>query len=360
MRAVKAGAFAAAVAVVLLVQTAGATWVYSRDTGRLSRLESMPKENSLAQFKYAEEFEKKGQFEQALREYRKVVRYFPDSILAANAQFKVGECYEKLGRYVKAFDQYQLVLDKYPSFSDPDEVIKRQFAIANAFYGGRKKAMPLLRLRILSGRSEAIRCYEQITLNAPFGPNAEEAKYRAGELLERKGRYDDYTKMGGEVLSGAINTYLFVVDNFEEGARHGDALFRVGECYYKKAQRARHDKKAFEQALFYYGRYQREHPTGEHAKEAQARIAEVDHRRAESTFQVAVYYEKRGKYRAALQYYQDLTTSFPLSPYAEQAEAKVSEMQQHLAEMQKYLGGEPASEEPTEDKGTTSSTVEPE
>jgi outer membrane protein assembly factor BamD len=353
MRVSRAGALAAAVAAALLVQTAAATWVYSRDTGRFARLESMPKENSLAQFKYAEQFEKKGQFEQALREYRKVVRYFPDSILAARAQFKMGECYEKLGRFVKAFAQYQLVLDKYPSFSDPEEVIKRQFAIANAFYGGRKKAMPLLRIRILSGRSEAIRCYEQIVLNAPFGPMAEEAKYRAGELLERKGRYDDYTRMEGQECSGAINTYLFVVDSFDEGVRRGDALFRVGECYYKKAQRARHDKKAFEQALLYYDRYQRDYPTGEHAEAVRARIAEVDHRRAESTFQVAVYYERRGKYRAALLYYQELTARFPLSPYAEQAEAKVGEMRERL-------GTEPASDAPSRDKGTTSGTVEPE
>ncbi|MBN1918705.1 MAG: tetratricopeptide repeat protein [Verrucomicrobia bacterium] len=353
MRAVRAGALAAAVVVAFLVQTAAATWVYSSDTGRLSRLESMPKENSLAQFRYAEQFEAKGQFDQALREYRKVVRYFPDSILAAKAQFKVGECYEKLGRYVKAFNQYQLVLEKYPSYSDPDEVIARQYAIANAFYSGRKKAMPLLRMRVLSGRSEAVRCYEQIALNAPFGPVAEEAKYRAGELLERKARYDDYTTMDSGVRQGAVNTYLFVVDNFDHGARRGDSLFRVGECYYKKAQRARHDKKAFEQALFYYGRYLREHPTGEHAKAAEARIAEVDYRRAESTFQVATYYEKRGKYRAALIYYQDLAARFPLSPYADQAEAKV-------AEMQKRLDIEPASDEPTEDQDASSGVTEPE
>jgi outer membrane protein assembly factor BamD len=304
----------------------------------------MAKENALEQFKYAAEFEQAGQWELAVREYRKVVRFFPDSILAPRAQFKVGESYERLGKLSKAFDQYQLVLDKYPSFSDPEEVIKRQFAIASAFYGGRKKAMPLMGFRILSGKAEAIRLYEQLALNAPFSPMAEESKFRAGELLERKKHYDDYTTMGKGTHTGAINTYLFVVDNFDEGARRDDALYRVGECYYKKARRARYDKKAIEQALLYYRRSQREYPKGEHVEAVTQRIAELDHRRAEGLFEVARYYERRGKYRAALLYYDDLAKSFPLSPYAEQAEERAGTLRQRVTPGEDKLTKDPGED----------------
>ncbi len=330
MRGARAAALAVTIVAAFLARTAPAAWVYSRDTGRFARLESLAKENALEQFKYAAQFEQAGRWDEALREYRKVVRYFPDSILAPRAQFRVGHCYEKLGKLSKAFDQYQLVLEKYPSFSDPDEVIARQFAIANAFYGGRKKAAPLVRIRVLSGKGEAIRFYELIALNAPFSPVAEEAKFRAGELLERKKRYDDYARMGEPTRPGAINTYLFVVDNFEDGERRGDSLFRVGECYYKKARRARYDKKALEQALFYYRRYQREYAKGEHVEAVEERIAELDHRRAKGIYEVALYYEKRRKYRAALIYYEDLMTRFPLSPYAEEAEKGAAAMRKRL------------------------------
>ena len=94
--------------------------------------------------------------------------------------------------------------------------------------------------------------------------------------------------------------------------------------------RARHDKKALEQALLYYRRYLREYPTGEHAEAVEERIAEVDHRRAESSYQVGVYYERRGKYRAALMYYEDLAARFPLSPYAEEAEGRAARMRKRL------------------------------
>jgi outer membrane protein assembly factor BamD len=330
MRGTTTAALAGAVLAVFLAREAPATWVYSRDTGRFQRLESMAKDNALEQFKYAAEFERNGQWELAGREYRKVVRYYPDSILAPRAQFKVGESYEHLGKLSKAFDQYQLVLDKYPSFSDPDEVIKRQFAIASAFYGGRRKSMPLMGFRLLSGKAEAIRLYEQLALNAPFSPVAEESKYRAGELLERKKHYDDYTTMDKGTRTGAINTYLFVVDNFDEGQRRDDALYRVGECYYKKARRARYDKKAIEQALLYYRRSQREYPKGEHVEAVKQRIAELDHRRAEGLFEVARYYEQRRKFRAALLYYDDLTKRFPLSPYVEQAEERAGALRQRV------------------------------
>jgi len=326
----RAIALALAVVGVCLVRPAPATWVYSRDTGRFARLESLAKENAREQFKYAAQFEEAGKWSRALVEYRKVVRCFPDSILAARAQFSVGRCYEQLGKLSKAFNAYQIVLDKYPSFGDPDEVINRQFAIATAFYDGRRKRMPLLGLRIGSGRGAAIRFYEQIASNAPFSPLADEAKYRAGELLERKKRFDDYSSSGKPMRPGAINTYLFVVDNFEGGERRDDALFRVGECYYYKARRARHDRKALEQALLYYRRYLREYPKGEYAEVVEERIAEVDHRRAESSFQVGVYYERRGKYRAALIYYEDVVARFPLSPYAEEAEERAARMRTRL------------------------------
>ncbi len=341
MRAARVAALAVTVVAALCVQPAGATWVYSRDTGRFARLESLAKETANEQYLYAEQFYEAGRWEEALREYRKVVRYFPDSIRASRSQFKVGECYERLGRLSKAFDQYQLVLEKYPSFADPDEVIKRQFEIAGAFYGGRKRSMPLIGIKILPGRGEAIRFYERIAANVPFSPMAEESKYRAGELLERKKRYDDYTRMGEAPRTGAINTYLFVVDNFEEGERRDDALFRVGECYYKKARRARYDKKALEQALFYYRRSLREYPKGRHVEEVQARITELDHRRAKGIYEVALYYEKRRKYRAAVIYYDDLTTRFPLSPYAEEAAERAAALRKRIKPDKKEPAREP-------------------
>jgi outer membrane assembly lipoprotein YfiO len=348
MRCAGAVALAVVMAVGMCLGTAQATWVYSKETGKLTRLESAPRETALEQFKYAGGFEEAGKWTEALREYRKVVRYFPDSILAAQAQFKVAEMYEKLERFTKAFEQYQVVLDKYPSFRDPDEVIARQFRIASAFYGGRKRAMPLLHLRILPGRGKAIQFYEQITRNAPFSALAEESKYRAGELLEATKRYEDYSSMDGTRRPGAISTYLYVVDNFEDGERCDDALYRVAECYYKKAVRARHDKKALEQAMLHYRRYARDFPKGEFAAAVEARIAEVDHRRATSDFEVARYYEQRGKYGAALIYYESLVKRFPLSPYAEQAEAKA-------AEMRKRLGVEPGGD----DGGASGAGVEP-
>jgi outer membrane protein assembly factor BamD (BamD/ComL family) len=179
---------------------------------------------------------------------------------------------------------------------------------------------------------------------------AEEAKFRAGELLERKKRFDDYSTMGQPVRPGAINTYLFVVDNFEDGERRGDALFRVGECYYKKALRARHDKKAIEQALFYYRRYLREHPKDGHVKAAEARIAELDHRRARSGYEVALYYERRGKYRAALIYYDDLIARFPLSPYVEQAEGRAEAIRARLKGEAGNAGGKAGAERPAAQK----------
>ncbi len=304
-----------------LIPHADAVWVWSRDTGKFRNVDDFVRQSSKEQFEYAEELEKNETFNKAHKEYRKLIEHFPDSILAARAQFRTGRCLEKMGKYSRAFEIYQVVLDKYPNFAEPENVIEHQFAIAEMYYHGKKKGLPFINIGIFSGKSDAVKFLDQIAKNAPFSKYAEKGKFMAGVILEDMERYED-----DEQGEGAINAYRFVVDRFPDGEFADDAQYRIAMCYYVTAKKARHNKKAFAGAIRNFRKYIRLYPTGEFVEEAQAKIQELDFKAAKGTFEVARFYEKKRKTHAALIYYHEVVEKYPLSEWAEKAEARIKDL----------------------------------
>src|SRR6516164_1577765 len=73
----------------------------------------------------------------ALKASRRVVRVWPLSDYAPPAQYLVGRCYEAKGQDEKAFREYQKVLEKQPKIGNYEEILQRQFAIANKYLAGK-------------------------------------------------------------------------------------------------------------------------------------------------------------------------------------------------------------------------------
>jgi len=304
--------------IFFIAKPADCVWVWSRETGKFRNIDDVVKESAKDQFAFAEEMEKQEEFEKAYKSYKKLVEHFPDSVLAGRAQYRTGRCLEKVGRYSKAFQAYQAVFDKYPSFAEPESVLERQFAIAETYYHGKKKEIPLLGIGIFSGKSDAVKFLDQIAKNAPFSKYAEKGKFMAGVMLEQMDRYEDSDS--GE---GAVSAYKFVVERFPDGEFADDAQFRMGMSYYAIAKKARYNRKAFDFSVMNFQKYVRLYPKGEFVEEAQSKIKELDYRGAKGTFNVARFYEKKKKTDAALIYYREVVAKYPLSEWAEKAEIRI-------------------------------------
>src|SRR6516164_7473627 len=77
----------------------------------------------------------KGAHDLALRAAQRVVTVWPLSDYAPQAQYLVGRCYEATGKEEKAFAAYQKILEKNPKINNYDEILQRQYAIANLYLG---------------------------------------------------------------------------------------------------------------------------------------------------------------------------------------------------------------------------------
>src|SRR5688572_8358839 len=76
-------------------------------------------------------------FSLASKAARRTVSRWPFSDYAPQAQYLVARCYEEEGKDEKAFKAYQRLLEQYPKIDNYDEIVKRQFIIANRFLAGK-------------------------------------------------------------------------------------------------------------------------------------------------------------------------------------------------------------------------------
>jgi len=302
---------------VLLPGISDGVWIWTRESGRFRNVNDITKENAREQLQYAESFEKKKDFKGALREYKKTVKHFPTSPEAATATFKMAVCYEELDKPDKAFKVYQEVLEKYPSFPEPEEVLRRQFAIAKDYQQGKRKALWLIKVRLFTAKGAAIEYFNKIVETAPYAGLAAEAKLLAAELQQKKKNYDE-----------AIESYQFIIEHYPQTSAAETALFQMATCYYQKALRARYDEKSISLANTDYKSYVGKYPDGKHAKEAREKLLSLDDKKAKGAFEVGRFYEKKKKFQSALMYYTEVVQRHPLSAWAVKAEERIKVMQE--------------------------------
>jgi len=312
--------FACVVGVVLpcflLPRISEGAWIWTRESGRFRNVNDITKENARKQLEYAESFESKKDFNGALREYKKLIKHFPTSSEAATAKFKIGVCYEALNKHDKAFRTYQQLLEEYPSFADPQEVLRRQYAIAERYYEGERRPFPLLKLKLFTARGAAIEYFSKIVEIAPYSDLAADAKLYAAELQRRKKQFDE-----------AIESYQYIMEHYPRSSAAETALFELASCYYDKALRARYDERSISLANTNFKSYVEKYPDGKFVKEARDKLMSLDDKKAKGAFEVGRFYEKKKAFQSALMYYTEVLQRHPLSAWAVKAEERIKSLE---------------------------------
>jgi len=306
---------AALIAAVMLLAYAGvanAVWVWTPETGRWVNPKSQPKETPEAQLEYASQLRLAGDYEEALGEYEKFFKFYPDSDLCPQAQFQIGELYEARGDYERASKEYQKVVSNWRASKLFDKVVEKQYEIADRFYQeemARKRRFRLFRGRYLR---RAIRIYEQVIENAPFGPAAAQAQYRIAECYFASGHYLE-----------ATYEYQKVLDEYPSSEWAGQAMYGLAMCYYEQALPAEYDqtiaRKSVEQFQLFAGLY----PDDPKTEEAAHRIADLREEMARQQLVVAAYYEKIQRPDSARVYYRTVVAKYPGTQAADEAKEKL-------------------------------------
>lgn len=298
-----------------LIYTPGEGWTYE-PVGGEGKWQRARAKDQLDVAKAA--FEKK-QYSLALKAARRVVRVWPLSDYAPEAQFLVAQSYEAKGKDEKAFKEYQKVLEKYPKVDSFDQVLRRQYAIADKFLAGKWFKLWGV-IPFFSSMERTADMYEKIVRSGPYSDIAPQAQLKVGAAREKQKNYP----LAAKAFETAADRYN---DRPQIAA---EALYREGLAYQKLAQKAEYDQSTATQATSTFTDFIALYPNEPRVGEAQKYIGALKAEQALGNFKVAKFYEKSRKWNGALVYYNEVVLQDPNSAYAAEARQRIDVLKRRL------------------------------
>jgi outer membrane protein assembly factor BamD len=251
----------------------------------------------------------------------RIVRVWPLSDYAPRAEYLIGRCLETAGRDEAAFNAYQAIIQKYPHSGSYEEVLQRQYEIANRFLAGEFfrlwGTIPLYR-----SMDETARLFSTVVTNGPYSGVAPRAQLSIGTAREKQKNYPD-----------AVKAYETAADRYyNQPAIASDALYREGIAYQKQASTAEYDQGTAAQAIAAYTDFITLFPDEKRVPDAQKAIIALKTQQVEGNFKVAQFYEQNKVLNAeqrrngAMVYYNEVLQLDPNSPFAAQARQRIEQL----------------------------------
>jgi outer membrane protein assembly factor BamD len=248
----------------------------------------------------------------ALRAAHRVLRVWPLSDYAPDAGYLIGRSLEALGRDEAAFNAYQNIVEKYPRSSRYEDVLWRQYEIANRFLHGEWIKLWGY-IPFFPSMDKTADMFDKIVKNGPYSAVAPHAQLRIGAAREKQGNFPE-----------AVKAYETAADRYhDQPVIAADALFREGISYAKQAATAEYDQNTAVQAVAAFTDFLTLFPEDKRGPQVQKAIAALKAEQVRGNFKIAQFYEKSRKWTGALVYYNEVLQLDPNSPYAAAARRRL-------------------------------------
>ena len=295
-------------------QPAQAYWLWTPKTGKWVNPKNLPKDNPQEQFAFAKSFYDIKKYEDAKREFRKLLKAYPKSAEAAEGQYYLGLAEDEQGKLYEAFQAFQLVIDKYPFSERIQEIIEREYKIAEKFMAGEKRKALGVTLPV---ENPAIEIFTKVVENSTYGPLAAQAQYKLGLVLKGLLRYYE-----------AEEEFNKVVTRYPDSEWSAAAKFQIATCRSSLSKGFAYDQGAAQDAKEKFEAFVKEHPDAVLSLDAEKNISEIRQKEAEASFNIARFYEKQKDFNSAKIYYNDIMNNYSQSSWAAQAAERLQIMEQ--------------------------------
>lgn len=266
------------------------------------------------QFDFARSLFEQKKYEEAIREFKKLLNNYPKSFEASESQYYLGLIEEERENLYGAYKAYQKVVDKYPFSERIQEIIGREFKIAERFMEGFKQKTMGVTFPV--AENPAVEIFGKVVENSTYGPKAPAAQYKLGLLLKSLLRYYE-----------AEEAFNKVISNYPDSEWVGAAQFQIAECRQAVSRGPAYDQGAAKEAQEKFEAFIREHPEANLSSEAEKNIRKLKEEEAEANFNIGRFYEKQKLYESAKIYYEGIINKSPDSPWAKEAQGRLQLME---------------------------------
>lgn len=271
-------------------------------------------EKAKARFQEADaKFDAK-EYSTAMGLYQEAADLAPKSFTEEDALFMIAECYFFQDRYSQAVDAYQRLLKKYNNTRHMDRVSNRLYATAT-YWRDHQLASPSYSTtpNLFDGTRPwfdtggyAIKTYEAVWITDPTGPMAEHAVMQTAN-----------THFQNEDWAEADDYYTQLRKDFPNSKHVTKALFLGYRAKLMRYQGPGYDPAPLNEAdelIETLLRQFNSQLSDEERRLVQEARREVRAQKAERVWAMGEFYSRKGQYRAARQYYEQLIKQYPDEP----------------------------------------------
>jgi len=273
------------------------------------------------QLEVAEQAFKTADYTIALRAAHRVLRVWPLSDYEPRAAYLVGRSLEAIGKDEAAFNAYQNIIQKYPKSVQYEDILWRQYAIANRFLHGQWFKLWGY-IPLYTSMDQTAKMFGKIVDNGPYSDVAPHSQLRIGAAREKQKDYPE-----------AVKAYETAADRYhDQPVIAADALYREGITYQKQAAAAEYDQSTAGQAIAAYTDFITLFPDDRRVPRAQRAIAVLKAEQVRGNFEIAQFYEKSKTLSAeqrrngAIVYYNEVLQLDPNSRFAAQARQRIESL----------------------------------
>lgn len=293
------------------------------------------RESAREQLQVAQAAFDKKDYKLALKAAKRTVKMRKLSDFAPQAQYLIGRCYEAQHKDELAFKAYQEVLEKYPKFSQYQDVQQRQFDIAVRYLNGQFYRLfgyvPLYR-----SWEKTAGLFEKVVKNGPYSSIAPQAQMDIGASREKQ---KDYPL--------AVKAYERAADRYADQRQVGaDAMFKAGLAYQKEARTSEYDQSVSGKAIATFTDFMALYGDDPRVPDAQRRIKALKDEQARGNFTIAQYYEKGHRWEAARIYYNSAYAIDPTSKLGTQARQRIEALKSRAGAIETPSATAPSTNAP--------------
>jgi len=277
-------------------------------------------------FKEAEALFAEKKYAEAQVKYGEVKLLAPDSGMEEDAMFMQAESYFFYDKYVEASDAYDELIKKYPSSRYTDKAITRQFGIARYWQQHHKAEPHWSTTPNFTNKTRpwfdtyghAMRVYENIRLNDPTGPLADDAIMSMANAYFVDGHYEE-----------ADYNYGLLRKEYPESEHQFQAHLLGLQCKLRRYQGPDYDGTPLEEADKLAEQLLKQFPEqiGPEQERVESIRQQLARENAMRDFSMAAYYEKTRYYGAAKFYYRQVAEKYPTTKLAEQSRTRIADLE---------------------------------
>jgi outer membrane protein assembly factor BamD len=298
-----------------LIYTPGEGWYYEPFGDKADWIRPRAKE----QLDVAEQAFTNKNYSVTLHSAHRILKVWPLSDYAPRAEYLIGRCLEVDGKDEAAFNAYQAIIEKYPRSDSYNDVLWRQYGIAERFLGGEWfriwGTIPLY-----PSMDQTAAMFNKIVKGGPYSEVAPHAQLRIGAAREKQKNFAD-----------AVDAYATAADRYHDQPEiASDALFREGIAWQKQAATAEYDQSTAGKSIEAYTDFVTLFPDDKRVTDAQKSMTALKAQQVEGDFKIAQFYENSKtlnsdqRRNGAIVYYNEVLQLDPNSPFAAQARQRLA------------------------------------